>query len=77
MADCPSPDTGMFHGYCARCGTWGHRASACRMHHVHVTMDEYTQYERAEAGYPYHPQSDYYTAMLLLLKLRMMTHVEI
>ena len=54
-AQCPTD----FQGMCYTCGQWGHTSRFCTTHQAHVSTDEF---ERAQDGYPYNPNSDYYQA---------------
>ena len=52
-AQCPTD----FQGMCHLCGQWGHPSRFCSVQHAQVSMDEY---ERAQDGYAYNPNSEYY-----------------
>ena len=52
-AQCPTD----FQGMGLSCGQWRHQSRFCTMQHAHVSTDEY---ERAQDGNTYNPNSDYY-----------------
>ena len=41
--------TGMFYGYCAKCGAWGQQSKYCGLQQAHIVIDEF---ERADDSYP-------------------------
>ena len=53
LVQCPSD----FQGMCHSCGQWGHTSRYCTAQQAHVSTDEF---ERAQDGYAYNPNSDYY-----------------
>ena len=55
--NCPASTGGYFNGECYHCGQWGHQARFCTVQKAQLSTDEY---ERADGGYAYNPQSDYY-----------------
>ena len=46
-----------FQGMCHSCGQWGHTSRYCTAQQAHVSTDEF---ECAQDGYAYNPNSDYY-----------------